>query len=192
MDHDAEIPIRDAYAHVTMALATATDEQAAAVRTILRGGAGLLGLPEGATLSAPQGLVLDRRELWCTLVDSIRVATAGASGEPGESDCFRLVQAGDWETVLASMLIRRDWTTIERTARELDEEAGLAPRTGEDAPLSDEQVGTLTDLIRAGDRAQYDALCGAFGTPRCSQFQRRFGVAAARSRFSPQSLTALS
>lgn len=167
----SSMPIRDAYAQLTMVLVTASEEHAAAVRTILHRGAGLLPLSDGATLSGPPGLVPDRREAWASLIEAIRVSMVGASGEPTDADRFQPVRAGDWETVLVSLLLARDWPTIERVARDLTDEERMArnlidehPRTGEStAPLTGDQVATLTELIRAGDRAVYDDLCGALG-----------------------------
>lgn len=55
--------------------------------------------------------------------------------------------SADWPALLAS------WGVLPTT-----------PRTGEStAPLSDEQVETLVELVRAGRRSDYDALCGALG-----------------------------
>lgn len=106
---------RDAQRAVSHALAVCSDEQARDVADILRLGAGLLGLPEGAALSAPTGLVPQRREAWFSLIEAIRLDR--------DSEQFRSVRSGDWETVLASLVILGDWATIAQTAEDLRSDA---------------------------------------------------------------------
>ncbi len=123
---DAELPparlrADQALAQITHALATCTDARAAAIRTILRRGAGLMGLPPGATLTAPEGLVPERRELWVTLADTIRLDTVGVDGDWRAAAEWTPTRAGQWESVLATLVIARDWEQIEQTAAELRE-----------------------------------------------------------------------
>lgn len=159
---DGAMPLREAAARLTYALATCTDARAADVATILREGAGLLELPEGATLSSPAGLVLERREAWCSLIDALRLDAVGAEGEWDDAAVWTPTRAGQWESVLATLLIARDWTTIEQTARDLRGE--VTPETGESTePLTDDQVATLVELARSDRREDYDALCAALG-----------------------------
>lgn len=109
----------EASARLTHAIATASDKRAAAIRTILRRGAGLIGLRAGAVLTAPAGLVPERRELWVNLIDALRIDAVGVSSDWRADAEFTTVLAGQWESVLASLLIARDWETIERTATDL-------------------------------------------------------------------------
>ena len=114
-----EWTLGDAAAHLTLGLATATDAQAAAIQAILTQGAGLLPLPEGAVLQGPEGLVPSRREAWVTLVDALRLDAVGHEAWDPDAP-VTLIRAGAWESVLATLVLERDWVTIERTAAELE------------------------------------------------------------------------
>ena len=112
---------RNALALATLALVTADDHQAQAALTCLRVGAGSLGLPEGATLSGPAGLVPERREVWLAVAEAIRLDTVGVSADYDPEAPWHPVEAGAWESVLATLLVRRDWPKIEETAASLQE-----------------------------------------------------------------------
>ncbi len=89
------------------------------------------------------------------------LAPALELGHPLTFGRFRLVRAGAWESVLASLLIERDWATVERTAAEL---RGEIPQTGEStAPLTEEQTATLLEFVRRRRRTEYEDLCAALG-----------------------------
>ena len=109
----------EALARLTHAIATAPDERAKAVRTCLRRGAGLIGLPAGAEFGAPAGLMPDRRELWISLVDALRIDAVGVDGEWDAAADWSPVHAGDWESVLGTLLIEGEWAKIEETAEDL-------------------------------------------------------------------------
>lgn len=111
----------EALARLSHALATCSDDGAAAARTILRRGAGVIGLPPDAVLTAPAGLVPERREAWATLADALRIDAVGVSGDWRADAAFAPVRAGEWEAVLVTLLVERDWDAIERTANDLRE-----------------------------------------------------------------------
>jgi hypothetical protein len=138
-----------ALAALTHVLATCTEERAAAVRTILRRGAGLIGLPDGAVLSAPAGLVPERRELWVTLADTLRIDAVGVSSDWRDSAEWTPVRAGQWESVLATLLIQRDWEQVERTAAELREEWPEEPGLEAPEPAWRRTVREVADILDA-------------------------------------------
>jgi len=88
-----------------------TDEQYGAVKTMMEIGAGLMGLPEGAHLTAPVDVQTQRRDVLASLTDAIYDCAAG--------DDFPMPRAGGWEYVIATLVIERDWETIDRTAADL-------------------------------------------------------------------------
>jgi uncharacterized protein YbjT (DUF2867 family) len=92
-------------------LAAATPAQFADIMTLLRQGAGLLPLPEGTTLSEPKALPPDRREAAISLYEAL-VATPRGDWQP--------VYVGDWESVLASLVVDGEWRKIAEAARELE------------------------------------------------------------------------
>lgn len=139
--------LEDASVRLTHALAICSDERAAAVRTILRRGAGLLGLPSGAVLTAPAGLVPERRELWASLVDALRIDAVGVSEDWRADAEWTPIRGGQWESVLATLLIERDWETIERTARDLREEWPEEPEPAEPEPAWRAAVREVVDLL---------------------------------------------
>lgn len=110
---------REALALATLALCTASPDQARAVQTVLEKGAGHLPL-EGATYSSPAGLVPERREAWIAVSDAIRLDSVGLDQPWSHDAIWRPVHAGEWESVLATLLVERNWEEIERTARELE------------------------------------------------------------------------
>lgn len=112
---------RNALALATLALVTADDHQARAALTCLRLGAGSLGLPEGATFSGPAGLVPERREIWLAISEAIRIDSVGASADYDPDAPWQPVEAGAWESVLATLLVRRDWDRIVETTASLEE-----------------------------------------------------------------------
>jgi hypothetical protein len=136
-----------ALARLTQALAMCSDERAAAVRSILRRGAGLLGLPPGATLSGPAGLVPERREAWASLADTLRIDSVGVSGDWREDATWTPTRGGQWESVLATLLVERDWETIERTARELREEWPEEPDPPPPEPAWKGTIRQAVDLL---------------------------------------------
>jgi hypothetical protein len=134
----------EALTRLTHALATASEERAAAVRTCLRRGAGLIPLPPGAEIQAPAGLVPDRREAWYALTDALRIESVGVSSDWRDDAVWHPVRAGDWESVLATLLIERDWEQIEKTARELREEF---PEEKEPPAREPQWKGTIREVI---------------------------------------------
>lgn len=111
---------REALALATLALATASGERARAVGVVLRLGAGHLPLPEGATYSSPAGLVPELREAWVAVADAIRLDTVGLDDPWRDDATWTPIRAGEWESVLATLLVEREWDEIERTARDLE------------------------------------------------------------------------
>lgn len=107
------IPIRHAMQILTHHLALADDVMIEQIRTILEQGAGLMGLPDGVTLTEPAGLVPARRELWATLSDTIRLDSG--RGPDGET-VWSPSESGAWESVLVSLIVEEKWTAITRTA----------------------------------------------------------------------------
>lgn len=105
----------DAYRTLLDHLTTATEAQARDVRDILRLGAGDLGLPEGAVMTAPGGLPAERRHAYCSLVDGIRYL-GGGDDPDGE---YHPVRAGSWEPVLAALVIDGEWDQIRAVADDL-------------------------------------------------------------------------
>lgn len=91
-------------------LLAATPEQAQAARDVLRLGAGHLGLPDGASFVEPAWLPAERREVYIACVEAVHL---------DEGDDWTLIHAGDWESVLATLVIEGDWAKIEETAAEL-------------------------------------------------------------------------
>lgn len=146
MDHRRgdQVRLDEALARLTHALATCSDERAAAVRTCLRRGAGLIPMPPEAQLASPAGLVPERREAWYALADALRIESVGASGDWRDDAEWTPVRAGDWESVLATLLVERDWEQVERTARELREEF---PDDREDAAPEPAHLRVVREVI---------------------------------------------
>jgi hypothetical protein len=119
---------QEALARMTHALAMASDIQFEQIETILRQGAGDLGLPDGARLLEPAGLVDERREVWVTLQDSLRIDTVGVDEDWNPRAEWEPVYAGNWESVLVSLVIEQDWVRIHKTADELAKESERVPR----------------------------------------------------------------
>lgn len=111
-------PAREALALATLSLSTASGERARSVSVILRLGAGHLETP-GLVYSSPAGLVPELREAWVAISEAIRLGSVGQD-EWRDDAPWRPTRAGDWESVLATLLVERDWDAIERTARELE------------------------------------------------------------------------
>lgn len=109
---------REAYDKLLVALRDATDEQALALKTCLRLGAGCLGLPDGSVLTVPQGLPADRRETYLSLCEGIRWLS---TEETTDDTTYRPTRAGAWEPVLATLTIDGAWPQIIDCARELEE-----------------------------------------------------------------------
>jgi hypothetical protein len=105
--------VSDALARLSHALVTCSDSCAHDIATILHLGAGQMGLPEGAVCGAPPGLVNDRRKAWLALSEAIRTnhSHLAASWTP--------IHAGNWESVLATLVIEGDWEKIASTAADL-------------------------------------------------------------------------
>lgn len=110
---------RDALALLTLALVAAGTEQAEAVDTVLRLGAGHLYEP-GVTHSTPAGLARARRRAWVELAESIRLDSVGVEGRWDDDATWTPTEAGDWESVLATLVVQRRWEEIERAARDLE------------------------------------------------------------------------
>jgi hypothetical protein len=155
------VTLADALARLTHRLAVATDDQADDVATILRLGAGDLGLPAGAVPSAPAGLVPARRMAWLTLVDALRFtvrARARLEGRaPPDDDAGRddadwtPVRAGDWESVLTTLVIEREWDTIADTADDLRADHADTPA----APWEPPEHGVLREVIDLLSQTQH-------------------------------------
>lgn len=114
-------PAREALALATLSLASASGERARSVGVILRLGAGHLETA-GLVYSSPAGLVPELREAWVAVCEAIRLGSVGQD-EWRDDAPWRPTRAGDWESVLATLLVERDWDAIERTARKLEADA---------------------------------------------------------------------
>lgn len=106
---------REALDALTSALATASAEDAAAALRVLRDGAGLLDEPK-IVYEAPAGLVPERRPIWIACVEAIRLGSVGLDGQWDDAASWEPVFVGDWESVLASLIIARRWSDIRRAA----------------------------------------------------------------------------
>ncbi len=138
-----------AVSRMTHEVATASHDLVADIRTILVRGAGLLGLPKGAWLTHPAGLVVERRDLWVTLADVIRIGSAGLDADWRDEAEFTPVRSGQWESVLVSLIIERDWATIRRMARDLREQFAGEPEPMPPEPAWRQRVREVIDILSA-------------------------------------------
>jgi hypothetical protein len=91
------------------ALYEATEDQARDLADILHLGAGIPPLPPGAVMDWPTDLPADRRPAYCALAEAVVI----------QEELWRPIYAGEWEDVLATLVIGRDWDRISSTARDL-------------------------------------------------------------------------
>lgn len=111
--------VTDAYRVISHRLSTCAPAQADDLLACLRFGAGHIGLPEGATCDQPSGLVPERREAWLALVDAVRLSVVGPSEDAPPDAPWTPTTCGDWEPVLASLVIAGEWDEIATTAADL-------------------------------------------------------------------------
>lgn len=95
-------------------LVAATPDQVRDLASILRLGAGDLGLPEGATMAEPRELPVAARPIYAALAEAV----AHMSGD-GLDAAWEPVEAGAWEPVTASLVIAGEWGRICECAEDL-------------------------------------------------------------------------
>lgn len=102
---------REALMAMTHHLALATDEEISAALACLRQGAGWISIDNGVP-TEPAGLSRDRRWLWLACAEAISYCG------PWDAEWVP-VFAGDWEIVLATLIVNDAWPKIYATAQDL-------------------------------------------------------------------------
>ncbi|HEY3305237.1 MAG TPA: hypothetical protein VGL70_17070 [Candidatus Binatia bacterium] len=108
---------KEAGLQLRAALVLCSPEQASAVNDILEIGAGDIAPPKDATLSGPAEVPVERRHSYDNLMDAVYGCRPDSGGEE-----WQPVHAGDWESVLATLVIEGAWDKIEQVAKELRDE----------------------------------------------------------------------
>jgi hypothetical protein len=109
---------REAAQKLRQVLAHCSAEQARDVSDVLEIGAGVIA-PEGAIFSGPVDVPSDRRHAFVSLIEAIY----GIGIEADDPDRqWTPIHSGDWESVLATLVVEEDWETIAKTASSLRDE----------------------------------------------------------------------
>lgn len=108
---------KEAGAILKSTLTACTEQQAQDINDILEIGAGNIRQPEGVVFSGPKEMPNSRREAYMGLIDTVY----DCDPQSGEKE-WQPVQAGAWESVLATLVIQGTWETIAKTANQLREE----------------------------------------------------------------------
>lgn len=73
-----------------------------------------LGHGNRGDLTGPDDLLVQRRDVYASLLDAIY--------DSADGDDFPMPRSGGWEYVIATLIIERDWNTINKTAADLREQ----------------------------------------------------------------------
>lgn len=123
---------------------------------------------------------------WLEVADADRLNGLGAKWRVDAQALARRLHDAPYASVVAVIdVVERlwarvgdDWPTLLRAWGALPDDT--VPRTGEStAPLTEDQVATLVELVGADRRDEYDGLCGALGVVNgpalWAGLQRRLG-----------------